>query len=99
MVHELIFHKEAIVDFENAAEWYETQKKDLGIRFLLSLDDVLNKIKSKPLLFATVHKNFRNAVMDVFPFSIYYCLKDDTIVIVGIVHQKRNPAVWKKRKV
>jgi len=34
----------------------------------------------------------------VFPFTIVYAQRDETIVIVAIAHQRRRPGYWRGRQ-
>ncbi len=98
MLLEIEFHKGASKDTEDSFVWYENQKTGLGLRFLVCIEVALSIIKDNPLLFAVTYKDFRRAPVEVFPFSIYYKIKGDAIIIVGIMHQKRNYKVLAKRR-
>jgi hypothetical protein len=45
------FHPEADGEMMSAAKYYESQQKDLGKRFLASVQDALNRIQVNPLLY------------------------------------------------
>jgi len=42
------FHPEADAEMMSAAKYYETQQKDLGKRFLTSVQDAINRIQVIP---------------------------------------------------
>jgi plasmid stabilization system protein ParE len=84
-------------DLEEAAIWYENQKENLGEEFS---DEVYSKIKvinENPKLYQIAFKNIRSAVLDQFPFSIFYFLRNKFIHIFAILHQSRNPDLAKDR--
>jgi hypothetical protein len=33
-----------------------------------------------------------------FPYCLYFALVDDRIVVVGVLHARRDPAVWRSRR-
>jgi plasmid stabilization system protein ParE len=39
----------------------------------------------------------RRALLQRFPYAVYFILDDQIIVILAILHQRRDPAVWKRR--
>ena len=40
----------------------------------------------------------RASVAHPFPFGIFYKIDGDTIRVIAILHNARNPEVWKRRK-
>lgn len=40
----------------------------------------------------------RRILFDRYPFSIYYRVTDDEIVVVAVAHQKRRPGYWASRR-
>jgi plasmid stabilization system protein ParE len=35
--------------------------------------------------------------MKRFPYIIFYEARGDTLIIVGIIHGRRDPVLWKRR--
>lgn len=85
-------------DISEAAKWYEEQKSGLGQEFMLSLDAIMQSIIRNPLQFPVIYKEFRRALLYRFPFAVFYIIEGKTIIILAVLHQFRNPKVWKKRK-
>jgi len=77
--------------------WYEKQMNGLGSRFILSIDATIQSIQRNPLLYPKVYKNFRRALIQRFPYGVYYFVEGDTIVVIAIFNEKRKPMRWKKR--
>ncbi len=45
-----------------------------------------------------VHEDIRRFFIHHFPFGIYYSIeKDNTILIIAIMHMSRKPDYWKNR--
>ena len=84
-------------DIEHAVLWYENKLKGLGSRFLLSIDATLQSIKRNPNRYPIVYKNFRRALIQRFPYSIFYFIENYSIIIIAVYHEKRNPENWKLR--
>ncbi len=89
---------EAELDAKEVFEWYENKLQGLGNRFLSHLEKSFNKITFNPLAFAnTGFLDFRRFVLDVFPYKIFYVLKDEIIIITAIIHKSRSQSYWRKK--
>lgn len=91
------FHAEAEAEMIGAAVWYEQQQHDLGRRFLTAVQDGLNRTQINPRLFAIAEGNARRCILRTFPFSIIFEIHGDTLVILAIMHHRRDPDYWKNR--
>ena len=45
----------------------------------------------------SIHRNTRRALTHRFPFGVFFHLKDDSIVVVAVLHGSRDPHHWKQR--
>jgi hypothetical protein len=59
----------------------------------------MEAIKARPEAFARVYGDFRQCLMRRFPYSVYYRIGDETIVIIAVHHHRRDPARWQRRAV
>jgi len=91
------FHPEADAEMMSAAKFYETQQKDLGKRFLASVQDALNRIQVNPLLYREIEDGVRRCLTMTFPFGIVFRIMSDQFVIIAVMHLHRDPEYWKKR--
>ncbi len=98
MRHKIIFHHEIFAEIENALSWYDKKRMGLGDELEQKIFETLNSILSNPWLFAKVYKDYRKINLKIFPYSIIYRIKDETIIVLCFHHQKRHPKHWKKRK-
>lgn len=93
MVYTVDFHSEIEGDYNEAYEWYESQKKGLGERFLAFVRQKIEQIAEHPEHYGVrIRKNYREVQMDVFPYLIVYKIykRQGTILIVSIHHTKRH---------
>ncbi len=95
--HRIHFRPEAESDIEKAAVWYEKQREGLGNDFLDELLIACDTILENPNLYPLVHRQIRRAVIQRFPFGIYYQLEEGFILIVAVMHGSRHPKRWQKR--
>lgn len=92
------FHPHADTEMVHAAAWYETQQRNLGKRFLASVEDALNRIRLNPELYPRVADDVRRCLTRTFPFSVLFRIKQDMIVVVAVMHLHRDPDYWKNRQ-
>ena len=78
-------------DLETAFHWYEKQSYGLGNNFLNSVEAGIHKILENPKLYKIQHANFHACIIRRFPFSIFYTLEDEGIVVHAIFDDRRDP--------
>lgn len=91
------FHPEAEAEMMSTAKFYETQQKDLGKRFLASVQDALNRIQVNPLLYQEIEDGVRRCLTMTFPFGVVFRIMPDQYVIIAVMHLHRDPGYWKNR--
>jgi toxin ParE1/3/4 len=84
-------------DIAAAAKWYERQRAGLGRDFVASVRASLDKLRMHPDLGIVVFKDLRRCNVKRFPYGIFYVIDDDCPRILGVIHARRAPRVWKKR--
>lgn len=93
----IILRKEAEEDIRLAYEWYENQRKNLGLAFLIEIDSIFTSIEEQPEAHPECFKDARRALCRKFPYAIYYVRASTDIVILAILHQRRNPGFTRQR--
>ncbi|MBI5639855.1 MAG: type II toxin-antitoxin system RelE/ParE family toxin [Nitrospirae bacterium] len=91
------FHPEADAEMMSAAKFYETQQKDLGKRFLASVQDALNRIQVNPLLYQEIEDGVRRCLTMTFPFGVIFRIMSNQYVIIAVMHLHRDPGYWERR--
>ncbi len=91
------FHPEAEAEMMEAAAYYEAQQPQLGRRFLVSVQDALNRIQVNPFLYRLVEGDVRRCLTRTFPFGILFRIKPDEYVVIAVMHLHREPDYWQKR--
>lgn len=93
----VLLRPEAQDEVRDAYEWYEASVPGLGERFLAELHSIVSLISKNPALFPPVF-GFRRAVVDTFPYCIYFREAGSAIVVVAVFHGRRDPKRLRKRK-
>lgn len=98
MIDSISFHESAESELNEAADYYESQVKGLGIAFLAEVERSTKLIQQHPESFLRILKVVRRKILRRFPYSIMYSFVTDSIRILAIANQKRRPFYWRSRK-
>jgi len=98
MDYQIIVQPEAEKDLRDTFSWYESHKPGLGYDFKLCIEEVLSRLTRTPNIYPTVYKQVKRAFIKRFPFGIFYVVEEKRVVILAVLHARRDPEYWKKRK-
>lgn len=65
------FHPEAEIEMIEAAAHYAAQQADLGKRFLVAVQDAINRIRTSPLLYPVVVLDVRRCLTKTSPTASF----------------------------
>ncbi len=98
MTSGLILRKAAEVDIHEAHHYYESCRQGLGQEFMLSFEAALASISRNPGQYRTVYRNVRRVALHRFPYSIYFIVMQSRIIVLAVMHARRDPARWQRRQ-
>ncbi|MBC8412070.1 type II toxin-antitoxin system RelE/ParE family toxin [bacterium] len=78
-------------DLEMAFEWYEKQRRGLGFEFLDCVEVVLQSILDFPEIYEMIYSSFRRSVIRRFPFSVFYTIEQNEIIIHAVFDNRQDP--------
>lgn len=91
------FHPAALREVEDAQTWYEARSVIAASAFLHELFLAIQRVREAPDRHALAEAGTRRLVLDRFPFTIYYRVVTDVVIVVAVAHQKRRPGYWSTR--
>ena len=97
MKYKVIVRPEAEDDLKEAFSWYEDNRTGLGHDFLMQVDAGINFVKRNPDVHPIEYKGTKKHLIKRFPYKIIYLVEEEKIVILAVIHGKRNPVLIKKR--
>ena len=99
MTYAIKLHSLAEKELEESYQWYEERSAGLGKRFMTEVNKRLERISLSPLSYAKKQNNYREVLVDTFPFTIVYEVyeKQKVVFVSYIFHTKRNPLQKYKR--
>jgi toxin ParE1/3/4 len=97
MLLNIKIRREAEKDLQEAFEYYQFCRAGLGQEFMLCVEAALNSIQRNPSQYPQVYKNVSRNFIHRFPYGIYYLVKQDAVVVLAVLHVRRNPMHWQRR--
>lgn len=84
-------------DVREIGLWYRSQVSGLDERFVANLGRSALKIQKNPYSYPICFGVIRVALLNRFPYRIYYFIEDRLITVIGVIHTKRTPKLIRKR--
>ena len=94
----LVVRPAAAADLEEVFLWYEEQHAGLGEELLDAVEKVFDDVLESPRRHRVVHRDTRRARVRRFPYSVFYRIVGENVVVVGCFHGSRNPRRWERRR-
>ena len=91
------FQPEALEEYEAAVRHYAERQPGLELRFIDSVEHVVRRILESPRRFRVFEGEVRRCLTRVFPYAILYAIESDHVLIVAVMHCRREPGYWRSR--
>ena len=89
----------AKLEIEDAQEYYNLLTDRLGDSFKDDVKGCIDRIVLFPELYPMVVQEIRKSLLHRFPYSLFYIVENDTIIILSVAHQSRKPYYWVSNRV
>jgi toxin ParE1/3/4 len=97
-VRRVLVRPAAAADIEDAYEWYESRQSGLGDEFLDALRTTRDRLLEHPEAYPVLHRDTRRVLIaERFPYTLFYRIYGDMVVVVACLHAKRDPRRWQRR--
>ncbi len=97
MIFSVKYAEEFEIDLQEIINWYGDQGIDLDRKFVESLKIATIQLASNPLIYRSRFKGARFKHLDRFPYIIVFKVIEHSITIFGVIHDRRNPKLIRKR--
>lgn len=88
------FIEPALVELDDAIEYYNLQSFGLGDKFFDEVLKTIGLISTFPEVWAKNTDHTRKAILKNFPYNLIYTEFKNNIYIIAIAHQHREPEYW-----
>ena len=94
----LRFHPEADRELTEARQWYSERSEVAAQAFALAVDHAITRILEAPLRYPSGKRGERRFVVDRFPYTVLYRIREDHVFITAVAHHSRRAGYWRHRK-
>lgn len=89
---------EAFGDYESAVTYYEERSDRAPIHFVDEVSAALEFVVERPQSQAMRRDGCRRIRLRKFPYYIPYVVRHDTVWVLAVAHNRRDPEFWIPRK-
>lgn len=93
----VIVRPEAEADLTAAKAWYETHRQGLARKFRLRVAEAFERISNMLELHAELYNGVRRSFIQQFPYAVFYRVEENRVVVIAVLHTRRDPKRWKRR--
>jgi plasmid stabilization system protein ParE len=87
----------ARTDLIEAVEYYNDQKEGLGFEFSEEIRTTIERIIQYTEAWPLISKRTRRCRSKRFPYGIIYQIRGETLLIIAVLHLRREPQSWRTR--
>ncbi len=80
-----------------ALDHYQQIATGLGERFLSEVRRAVTMVEQFPQTSPVIASDVRKKVLLEFPYSLFYRVTADEIIILAVAHQRQRPLYWRRR--
>ncbi len=91
MNYSLKIQTEALLEIQEAFEWYEEQKAGLGFLLIEEIENCYERLTEQPSYYGFLNSRFRRIKLSRFPYMLIFEIEENTVIINSIFHVKRKP--------
>lgn len=93
----VVLRTAAQAELDDAFDWYERQRPGLGVAFLAAAQDAFDRIAAMPLAHGLIFQDTRCALVRRYPYSVFYKIEPNQVVVLSVFHGKHDPRIWQGR--
>ena len=92
------FRRDATADLARAYRWYEDEAAGLGEKLLAAIGEAAAAAAAGPEQYPVVRGDVRRALVDRFPYAVFFRMRRGQVVVIAVAHHRRDPRVWQSRR-
>ena len=97
MSYKIVIEPRAIADIQEAVEFYESKREDLGNYFFQIVDEYIESIATNPF-FQIRYKDYHGLPVKIFAYIILYFIdeKEKKIYVLSVFNTSQNTTKYPK---
>ena len=93
----ITFLAPAEAELLDAVDFYNSQSEGLGYEFAAEIKRTIERIVRYPEAWVQLSKRTRRCRTNRFPYGVIYQVRNETLLVVAIMHLSRDPHTWRGR--
>ena len=85
------YKRAAASEVESAIAWYAKPEINQTSAFVNDLQLTESHLRTHPELYQRVEGDVRRAVLRRFPYSLFFLIEQDQVVVLAFMHQHQRP--------
>ena len=95
MSRTLVVEPEAEAEIDQVANWYHQHNQVAAIGFRDATDKAIDSIREHPEQYQIVYHQTRRALVDGYPYALFYAVTQTQVIVVSCFHTARDPKTWR----
>lgn len=91
------FLEPAREEFQETVVFYDNRKAGLGSEFAEEVWRAIARIILYPEAWSPISRRTRRCRVNRFPFGVIYQVREDTLLIIAVMHLHQEPNSWRDR--
>ncbi len=91
MPYSVRYTSAAAAEIGNAIAWYGNPDVGQSTAFVQELERTEAHLRSRPELYQRVEGEIRRAVLRRFPYSLFYVIENEVILVLACMHHHQKP--------
>lgn len=84
-------------ELEEAVNFYDDLRPGLGAQFAGEVENAIHRILQNPQVWPKLSRAVRRCRLRRFPYGIVYQFRQDHVLIVAVMHLRRQADYWRDR--
>jgi plasmid stabilization system protein ParE len=84
-------------EMDEAYAWYEERSPELADDFLACVYQQVDLVCQMPEAYRLIYRDVRRTLVKRFPYAIQYRIVSSRIIIIAVVHMRKNPRTVRSR--
>lgn len=85
------YKRAAAAEVETAISRYAQPEVNQASAFVKDLERTESHLRAQPALYQRVEGEMRRAVLRRFPYSLFYVIEQDQVIVLAFMHQHQKP--------
>ena len=88
---------EAEAEIREAFLWYFARSPIAADAFRAEVVETVDRLARDALLWPEDEDAIRRHVLRHFPYTVFYEIRNHTVTVLAVAHQRRRPGYWRER--